>query len=83
MQKEDKELKQKDFLPDKIDATEGVEDVNVSGNTPSKKTKKSPIRRAMRILLGILAFLMLLPALIYVPPIQSFLKDIVFNEKMY
>ena len=75
MQKEDKELKQKDFLPDKIDATEGVEDVNVSGNTPSKKTKKSPIRRAMRILLGILAFLMLLPALIYVPPIQSFLKD--------
>ena len=43
MQKEDKELKQKDFLPDEIDATEGVEDVYVSGNTPSKKTKKSPI----------------------------------------
>ena len=39
MQKEEKNLDQKDFLADKTDATNGVDDITVSGRLLSKKTK--------------------------------------------
>ena len=75
MQKEEKNLDQKDFLADKTDATNGVKDVAVSERLSSKKKKNGLARKVVKILLGVLAFFLLMPILIYVPPIQNFLKD--------
>lgn len=52
------------------------------GETPKKKRKKKHLihptwlRRTLKILLGLIIFILSIPILIYVPPVQTFLKDV-------
>ena len=75
MQSEGENLKQKDSLTDKVDALGGVDNMNVSETSLPKKPKKSPMQKVIKVLFGVLGFFLMLPLLIYIPPVQSFLKD--------
>ncbi len=77
--------------PDKTGQAEGksIADSNGSNQNPEEKKGKQPkkhlikitwLRRTLKTVAGILIFLIILPWLIYIPPIQTLLKDIACSQ---
>ena len=58
------------------DVSDGSKSVGADTAVQSKKKRVGLLKRVSRIVVGLLVFLILLPLVVYIPPVQSLLKEI-------
>lgn len=66
----------------KKDTKEGMQDApqkEASKNVKRHLIKNKWVRRTLKTLLGVLVFILLLPVALYIPPVQTFVKNIACN----
>ena len=58
------------------DVSDGSKSVGADAAVQSKEKRVGLLKRVSRIVVGLLVFLILLPLVVYIPPVQSLLKEI-------